>query len=1370
MFGSNDLLLSLANGTDSVILKDWVTYANTSVVLENVQFTDGTAWTANDLISMYAYHAGTLGDDTLTGHAGNDTFAGGAGNDYLSGQEGNDLYLYSQGDGFDTVRDALGQDTLRFGSGITAADLHFSRVADGNNELNDLLITDANGTPLMQVAFWFGKLVTSGSSIVNGIIERLEFADGSVLLGSDIAQQFSTQVGTSGNDKLVGNAILNDTLSGGNGNDTLLGLDGSDVLRGDAGDDSINGGSGIDTLQGGTGNDSLDGGSNADTYLFGRGDGVDRIICDVDDGTGDIIKLSADILPSDIQLGRNGPNLELNIAGTSDRVALKSWFDSSRSPIQTAIQFSDGTTWSRSTIQTKLGMQFGTSGNETMTGSDNVADILYGAGGNDSIVGQGGDDLLSGDAGVDTLVGGAGNDTYFYDGNDTIVEAANSGTDTAISEAYSYTLPDNVENLLLDKWGSTYGTGNGLNNQIAGNDNNNIIDGGLGIDTMTGYGGNDVFYVDNTGDVVVETAEGGWDKVISSIAYSLSGTNIEEVELTGSLNLNITGSTGNNRLTGNTGNNVLNGLDGDDNLNGGDGSDTMIGGAGNDSYDVASSGDVVTENANEGIDTAYLYDFWIGGTTYALPTNVENCTLSASTKPGANTSYILFAGMRGATVNGNAADNKILGLNTDDLFTGGAGNDTLVGSGGNDTLDGGTGVDSLIGGSGSDTYYVDNTSDVVIDISGDAASIDVVNSSISYILGTNFESLYLTGTSAVNGIGNASDNYMSGNSAANLLNGGDGNDTLDGGSGNDSLIGGTGDDTYGVDNAGDVITENAGEGIDTVRSSVTYTLTAALESLTLTGTSAINGTGNAVDNSLVGNSAANVLTGGAGNDSLDGSAGNDTMTGGIGDDLYVVDSTGDVIVENANEGIDSVQSGSTYTLGANIENLTLFGTTAINGTGNTLANLLKGNTMANVLDGSAGTDTLMGGNGNDTYIVESTGDVVLESTGEGIDSVQSTISYTLGVNVESLTLTGAAAINGIGNTLDNALTGNAAGNVLTGDAGNDTLDGSAGADTLIGGGGDDIYIVDSTGDVITENVGEGLDQVQSSITYTLGNELEALALTGSNAINGTGNAGNNLIKGNTGNNLLNGAMGVDILQGGGGIDTLTDLNGNSLLDGGAGNDTISAGAGNDFLIGGTGNDTINTGTGADVIAFNRGDGMDIVNASTVKDNTLSLGKGIMYQNLLFNKVNNDLILVTGTSEQITFKDWYTSTANHSIANLQVVIEGTTDYNAASTSKINNKKVEVFDFEGLVSAFDAARATKPKLSNWALSSQLLNFHLSGSDTAAIGGDFAYQYARNGNLSNISLNPAQALLGNTQFGTTAQTLQAASALQDTTPRLM
>ncbi|WP_035367851.1 calcium-binding protein, partial [Dolichospermum circinale] len=281
--------------------------------------------------------------------------------------------------------------------------------------------------------------------------------------------------------------------------------------------------------------------------------------------------------------------------------------------------------------------------------------------------------------------------------------------------------------------------------------------------------------------------------------------------------------------------------------------------------------------------------------------------------------------------------------------------------------------------------------------------------------------------------------WIKGGTGNDDLTGGDGNDTLNGGAGIDFLIGGKGNDTFVVDDIGDIIAEGLNGGIDTVESSITWTLKTNLENLTLQGTTAINGTGNNLNNTLIGNTGNNVLTGGLGNDTLTGGLGNDTLIGGAGNDSYYVDSTADIITESVNQGTDSVFSTVTYTLTTNTENLTLQGTTAINGTGNELNNIITGNAADNILTGGTGADTLIGGAGNDSYYVDSTADIITESVNQGTDSVFSTVTYTLTTNTENLTLQGTTAINGTGNELNNNITGNAAANILTGGLGNDTL-------------------------------------------------------------------------------------------------------------------------------------------------------------------------------------------------------------------------------------------------------------------------------------------------------------------------------------------
>lgn len=406
-------------------------------------------------------------------------------------------------------------------------------------------------------------------------------------------------------------------------------------------------------------------------------------------------------------------------------------------------------------------------------------------------------------------------------------------------------------------------------------------------------------------------------------------------------------------------------------------------------------------------------------------------------------------------------------------------------------------------------------------------------------------------------LGYSGNDGINGGAGNDRLIGGAGNDVLNGGLGGDVLTGDAGNDTYVVDNALDVVTETLNSGTDTVKSTVSYTLGANLENLTLLGLGVINANGNALNNVIYGNSAANVLNGGVGAD---------TLAGGFGNDIYVVDSALDVVTEAFLAGTDTVRSSVTYTLGYELENLTLLGAAAINGTGNALANTLIGNAVSNTLNGGAGNDllngglgadTLIGGMGNDSYIVDNALDVVTEALNSGIDTVQSSITYTLGANVENLTLSGVLAINGTGNALNNSIMGNAAANTLQGGAGNDILNGGLGADTMIGGLGNDTYVVDNALDVVTELAGQGVDTVQSSVSFVLGTDLENLTLTGVAAINGTGSAVANILTGNAAANILDGGAGADTLTGGLGNDTFAF---SAALDGSI--DTIA-----DFTVG-----------------------------------------------------------------------------------------------------------------------------------------------------------------------------------------------------------
>jgi Ca2+-binding RTX toxin-like protein len=209
-----------------------------------------------------------------------------------------------------------------------------------------------------------------------------------------------------------------------------------------------------------------------------------------------------------------------------------------------------------------------------------------------------------------------------------------------------------------------------------------------------------------------------------------------------------------------------------------------------------------------------------------------------------------------------------------------------------------------------------------------------------------------------------------------------GNDTLDGKAGADTLVGGNGNDTYLVDNQDDVIIELTNEGADIVKSSVSYTLSDYIESLTLTG-SAANATGN---------DQANTLTGNASNNVLDGGLAADKLIGGKGNDTYVVDNVGDAINEVSNSGTDEVQSYISYTLANNLENLTLLGSSAINAKGNGLNNTILGNGNNNGLDGLAGNDRLDGGAANDTISGGAGNDILIGGDGNDVFIFNATLN------------------------------------------------------------------------------------------------------------------------------------------------------------------------------------------------------------------------------------------------------------------------------------------------------------------------------------------------------------------------------------------
>ncbi|HBG49568.1 MAG TPA: hypothetical protein DDW90_08735 [Cyanobacteria bacterium UBA9971] len=648
---------------------------------------------------------------------------------------------------------------------------------------------------------------------------------------------------------------------------------------------------------------------------------------------------------------------------------------------------------------------------------------------------------------------------------------------------------------------------------------NDTIDGGLGADTMIGGNANDTYYVDNTGDIVIEDLNKGTDTIISSVDYTLSA-NVENLILT-DLAVSGTGNNLNNTIMGNSADNILNGGFGVNLIKGGNGNDTII----------------FTSNES-----------WTAG-------------------------WAAF----NAGSPGNVGTGRIVSINTKFRSS--------------NVFDGGEGYDKLVLTNKSDAIFLDDSYSRALQYGQRLISIEEIDAGAGDDVVDLTSDIYSIGDIAVlGGAGNdviwsssGNDNLI-GNDGNDELFGGVGNDTLDGGAGSDTLIGGIGNDTYIVDNIGDVVIENTSEGTDTIKSSISYTLGANVENLTLTGIDAINATGNNLNNSIIGNSADNIL---------DGGFGVDIMAGGVGNDIYYIDNVQDLIIENPNEGSDTVISSIDYTLSANVENLTLTGMANINATGNNLDNIITGNFADNIFDGGNGANLIKGEAGNDTI------------------NFTSNQSWTAGW----------AALNA--GSPDNAGTGHLVdinGKLRS----NNVFDGGDGYDKLILTDKSDVIFLDDSYSRTLQS-GQRLISIEE---IDAGSGDDVVDLT--SAVYSIGDI------------TIHGGSGNDVIWSSSGNDNLFGDDGNDELFGGVGNDIINGGTGADTLIGGSGNDTY---------VYNKGDGQDIIQETGGND-AIVLGAGISKDDLYYLQNNDSLIIRNKTnSDIITIQDWFKG-SSQKVENLQ----------------------------------------------------------------------------------------------------------------------
>ena len=659
-------------------------------------------------------------NDSLSGGAGVDTLIGGSGNDLFVVDDPADVVLELAGGGVDVVRSVASAYTLS----SNVENLILLGTANISGTGNGLANTLTGNSGNNILAGLDGNDVLDGrdgaDTMIGGIGNDVFYVDrpadvvqeaAGAAAGTDtVRSQASTYTLSANIEKLV---LLGSANIAGLGNDQvneLKGNIGNNTLYGFGGNDKIDGGAGADTMIGGTGDDVFTVDGAGDIVVEDPGGGTDTVRTGIASYTlpANVEKLilsgTANSVASGNSLankitGNAGNNMLSGLDGNDlldGRVGADTMIGGTGDDVfivdgagDIVVEDPGGGT---DTVRTGIASytlpanveKLILSGTANSAASGNsLANKITGNAGNNILSGLDGNDSLDGRVGADTMIGGTGDDVFIVDGaGDIVVEDPGGGTDTVRTGIASYTLPANVEKLILSGTANSVGSGNSLANKITGNAGNNILsgldgndslDGRVGADTMIGGTGDDVFIVDGAGDIVVEDPGGGTDTVRTGIASYTLPANVENLILSGTANSAVNGNSLGNKITGNAGNNMLSGLDGNDWLDGRGGVDTMVGGTGDDVFTVDGPGDIVVEDPGGGTDTVRT-----GIASYTLPADVEKLALF---------------GTANSAGNGNSLANKITGNAGNNTINGGDGADTLIGAIGADTLTGGTGVD-----------------------------------------------------------------------------------------------------------------------------------------------------------------------------------------------------------------------------------------------------------------------------------------------------------------------------------------------------------------------------------------------------------------------------------------------------------------------------------------------------------------------------------------------------------------------------------------------------------------------------------------------------------------------------------------------------
>jgi Ca2+-binding RTX toxin-like protein len=1154
---------------------------------------------------------GAPGNDTIAGLAGNDLLLGGEGGDWIDGGEGNDSI--DGGDHNDTLYGDVGDDTLTGGGGMDVlygGDGYDTLYADG-------LVADG-----------FGNTLYGGT-------------------GHD------TLVGGGSSDALYGEDD-NDSLTGGAGVDTLDGGAGSDLLYGGDGDDALAGGIGNDSLYADAGNDTLDGGDGDDTLLLA---GADRVLATGGLGADRFVSTWAGIgaLAAPLRItdfvGADGDLLDFGVVGGSvngftllwrgmaaegftaadgQSVALAG--DDPGDPYVTQLWTTYDAVLGRTVLYADSNRDGFVDYGDLHIEFDGIVELdptMFAAGTLVAVAGTAGDDddtTIALTSGNDLAYGLAGNDTlHAFDGLDTLW--GGDGADA-----------------LYGGGGADHLRGGNGGDLLAGEDGDDILEGGDGADTLYGGAGNDSI---NTARQTDNAETAG----LQNLAYGGDGN---DTLLGGNGTDRLHGEVGNDYLYGYSGNDSLDGGNDADTLGGGDGNDTLIGGAGDDVINSGTGADFVNGGAGNdrlivteasgarvtggiGTDTFDFDGVVVYGASVAAPVRITdfdaaNETIVLSTHSNLFGVPLLWRGTAAGAFTGTLGQSMAL-----------AG----TASGGYDVW---TFYDA---GLGRTVLFMDRNRDGIVDASDARIEIDGMQalSSSNVLVATaqlgtvgndtgttpalgagNDSAFALAGNDTLDGL--AGDDFLSGDNGNDSLSGGAGVDTLSGGDGTDWLFtgadggqawGGSGNDTL-----------RGGDGADALHTDNTGMYPTGYDSATTTnfaygggGLDALYGAAG-VDR-LYGEGGSDTLQGGAGNDSLDGGLDNDSLLGETGNDVlqggagmdWLVGGTGSDTVHGG-DGTDYIYGGvqNAWETAENPGDVNaLYGDGGSDQIRGGLQNdLIDAGIDNDYVNADAGNDTLSGGDGDDR-LEGGAGDDTVDG-GAGIDAAayeQATAGVTVSLLVTTAQATGSAGSdvligieNLYGSSFADWLTGNAGVNWLVGGNGDDTLNGGAGGDSLFGGYGSDSFFIDSVSDVVYEDLGPGIDLVNSFLASTvLGDNVENLRLLSTGAANGSGNALDNTIFAGAGNNGLNGGTGVDTASylyaasgvtvslastaaqatGGSGSDTLANfenLTGSHYADNLRGNalaNRIDGGIGADWILGGGGADVLVGGAGADVFVW-----------------------------------------------------------------------------------------------------------------------------------------------------------------------------------------